>query len=120
MSRFRYACVLAGLLVFQAHAADLLGATYEPVSDTLLIDIAYRGTHPEHDFFVQWSPCSGGPPARTVGRVIDVHGRDAARENFRVRERVSLENLPCRPALVTLRLGRVAHEQVFVPEAPTR
>lgn len=118
----RFLCVMALALVpaFAASAADLLGATYDAASDSLLIDVAYRGTHPEHEFFVQWAPCSEGEPARTVGRVIDVHGRDHARESFRIRERVSLAEIPCRPALVTLRLGRVAHDQVFVPEAPAR
>ena len=120
MNRLICASALALLPAMAAQAADLLGATYDPNSDTLLIDVAYRGTHPEHDFFVQWAPCTEGDPARTVGRVIDVHGRDHARESFRVRERVSLADIPCRPALVTLRLGRVANDQVFVPQAPGR
>jgi hypothetical protein len=120
MDSIRCVCLLLALAAPPARAADLLGATYDPATDTLLVDIAYLGTHPEHDFFVQWAPCSNNDnaPARTVGRLIDVHGRDHARQSFRIRNRLSLSELPCRPALVTLRLGRVAHMQVFVPEEP--
>jgi len=32
-----------------------------------------------------------------------------------VRERLALAEIPCRPAIVTLRLGRVAHTHVYVP-----
>jgi hypothetical protein len=110
MDSIRCVCLLLALAAPPARAADLLGATYDPAT----------GTHPEHDFFVQWAPCSNNDnaPARTVGRLIDVHGRDHARQSFRIRNRLSLSELPCRPALVTLRLGRVAHMQVFVPEEP--
>jgi hypothetical protein len=48
--------------------------------------------------------------------VIDAQGNDKAREEYRVSERISLEDLPCRPAIVTLRLGRVAHTDVYVPK----
>jgi hypothetical protein len=120
MDLLKYVCVIAALAAMPARAADILNAAYDAATDALVIDVAYRGTHTEHDFFVQWSPCSDGAPARTVGRLIDVHGRDHAQESFRIRERISLKSLPCRPALVTLRLGRIAHTQVFVPEAPAQ
>jgi hypothetical protein len=58
-------------------------------------------------------------PQQTVARIIDEHGGDDARADFEIRRRLSLEGIPCRPALVTLRLGRVAPAQVFVPEAPS-
>lgn len=121
MHRFAYAGVLdllAALLAPPAQAADLLAAAYDVRSDSLVLDIAYRGTHAEHDFFVQWAPCSDDVPARVAGRLIDVHGRDFAQEDFRIRERISLAGIPCRPAMVTLRLGRVSHEAVLVPKAP--
>ena len=75
------------------------------------------GTQPDHEFTVQWGPCygTGGPPAGVVGRLIDRQGGDIAREEFRVIERIGLGSLACRPAVVTLRLGKVSHRRVYVP-----
>ena len=99
-----------------ATAADILGLAYDARADELVMDIAYRRSHAQHEFDVQWGPCSGErPPFETVGRVLDVHGRDTARESFTVRERVGLRDLPCRPARVTLRLGLRSHASVWVP-----
>jgi hypothetical protein len=75
-----------------------------------------RGTNPDHEFSIAWGRCSDASPARIVGRLIDQQGRDAAREDYRVSERLALEEIPCRPAIVTLRLGRVAHADVYVPK----
>lgn len=98
-------------------AADIRGAAYDPLNDELVVEIVYRGTNPDHDFRVEWGRCNGaGPAQRAVGRLIDEQGRDFAREEYRVQERLSLEALPCRPAMVTLRLGRIAHTNVFVPD----
>ena len=106
------AFAVAGSIACSVHAADIRGARYDARTDTLLVEIAYRGTHPHHDFRVEWGPCGD---AGTVGRLIDRHGRDAAEQEHVVQERLSLEALPCRPALVTLRLGRSSLAQVHVP-----
>lgn len=99
-----------------AAAADIRGARYDARTDSVLVEIAYRGTHPKHDFRVQWNPCADGA---AVGRLIDRHGNDAAEEEFIVQDRIGLAALPCRPALVTLRLGRTSIAQVHIPqEAP--
>jgi hypothetical protein len=96
--------------------ADILGAHYDPAADELVVDIAYRGTNADHEFSVRWGSCSEASPPRTVGRLIDRQGNDPARGDYRVRERLALTELPCRPAIVTLRLGRVAHTDVYVPK----
>jgi hypothetical protein len=107
--------LLAAALALPLHAADILEADYNAARDQIEVDIAYRGTHPDHEFTVQWGECSGESPPRLVGRLVDRHGGDAAREDYRTTERVPLGAMPCRPAIVTLRLGRVAHAEVFVP-----
>lgn len=111
----RASIALACALVFAtapARAADILAAAYDPQTDEIVVDIAYRGTNPNHTFSLLWDPCKDG---RTSARLVDRQGNDEAREDYRVRERLSLKELPCRPAVVTLRLGRVAHEDVYVP-----
>jgi hypothetical protein len=111
----RACALLAAMLALPLHAADILEAGYNAARDQIEVDIAYRGTHPDHEFTVQWGECSGESPPRLVGRLVDRHGGDAAREDYRTKERVALGAIPCRPAIVTLRLGRVAHAEVFVP-----
>lgn len=108
----------AVLLAPPASAADILGAAYDAQTDELVVDIAYRGTHPNHEFFLLWDSCKGEAPARTAARLVDRQGQDVAREDFRVRERLSLEGLPCRPAQVTLRLGLNANHTVYIPAPP--
>lgn len=107
--------VLLAALFAPALAADILEARYNAARDEIEVEIAYRGTNPDHDFIVQWDKCSSQSPPRTVGRLIDRQGRDAAREDYRASARISLAEIPCRPAIVTLRLGRTAHTNVFVP-----
>lgn len=121
MTRFRSNVMLAALLAATGPvaAADILRAAYDPAADELIVEIAYRGTHAKHDFFVEWGPCARDQaPNGVVGRLIDTHGRDAAQHEFRTVERLSLARLPCRPAIATLRLGRVAHTNVYVPPRP--
>lgn len=104
-----------------ALSADFAGAFYDPSGDALVVDIAYLGTHAEHDFELVWGPYSERPDAgryTVVARIIDTHGRDHAREPYRVRERFDLAELECRPARVTLRMGRIAHVSVVVPGQP--
>ena len=94
-----------------ALAEAILGAAYDAARDQIVVDIAYRGTLPGHEFALQWGPCQAGVSAR----VIDRQGDDLALKDFRVRARFGLEDLPCRPAEVTLRLGRASQARVLVP-----
>ncbi|HEX6268091.1 MAG TPA: hypothetical protein VFZ81_14500 [Burkholderiales bacterium] len=110
---------IAALLIAAAfdttHGANILEARYNAARDEIVAEIAYRGTNPDHEFTIQWGACSEGSPARVVGRLIDAQGSDVARGNYRTTERIALGGIPCRPAIVTLRLGRTAHTDVFVP-----
>lgn len=102
-----------------ARAAAILDAAYDPIRDELVVEIAYRGTSPGHDFSLSWGPCreSGSGTLSTVARLIDAQGGESARQDFRVRERFSLQDAQCRPAHVTLRLGRVSNATVSVSAA---
>jgi sporulation protein YlmC with PRC-barrel domain len=100
------------LLPGLAAAADILDARYDPAVDALVVDIAYRGTRDGHDFKLRWGPCRHG---NIAARLVDRQGHEAAREDFRVTARFPLQELECRPANITVRLGRVSHTTVFVP-----
>ena len=81
-------------------------------SVSIVAQIAYRGERPGHDYIVQWGECRNGG---ITGRLVDLQGEEPAKRSFRVTQKFTLERLPCRPARVTLRLGRVAHVSVHVP-----
>jgi hypothetical protein len=111
------ASLCIALLSPLAWAADIRKAYYDPTHDELVVEIAYRGTVPDHDFVLRWGECQRGEDASQgiAARIVDLQGNDEARESFRTQARFSLANLGCRPARVTLRLGRVSHETVLVP-----
>jgi len=98
-----------------AYGQDLLGLHYDALSDVLVARIAYRGTTPRHRFTVQWQACTSDSPPHVAGRLVDLQGNEPARKDFVSRVRLQLKRLPCRPAIMTLRLGRLAHATVFVP-----
>jgi hypothetical protein len=95
-----------------AWAPDILGAFYDRRTDEVVVEIAYRGMTPDHEFVVQWDPCREGGVA---GRLVDRRGDEPARTGFRVTQGIPLHDIPCRPARVTLRLGHVSHASVAIP-----
>jgi hypothetical protein len=103
------------LLAAPGQAQTILGAAYDAANDAIVIDVVYRGTNPHHRFSVQWGPCRGERPGHVTGRLVHDQWKDRAERDFRVRRHISIAELPCRPAVVTLRLGKVAHETVHVP-----
>jgi hypothetical protein len=109
--------LLCGLLVpAQALGQTILGASYDAASDALVVDIAYQGTNPDHDFALEWDKCqSSGDGHAVVARVIDRQGEDQAQKDYQVRRRFDLSALECRPAEVTIRMGPVSNRTVSVP-----
>lgn len=128
LRRFAYRCfttavIAAGGLVPTVFAADIVGARYDPFRDELVVDIAYRGVTPAHDFRIEWGRClpdGQGGMYGVAARLIDTRGDEPAGQNHRVREKLNLDGLECRPARVTLRLGRVSHATVMIPEKDSR
>ncbi len=114
------AAALLALAGAGAAAQGILHAGYDAAHDTLVVDVAYRGSDEHHRFALEWGSCFAEADG-TYGveaRVIDAQGGDPALQDLRARERFSLDRIPCRPADVTLRIGRVAHQTVHVPSAP--
>jgi hypothetical protein len=109
------ACCLA--VPAAAQAQTLMEAVFDAGNDALSVEIAYRGTHPNHEFSLDWSSCQQTPDGKrtTVARLVDGQGDDVAREDYRVRRSFSLAALECRPADVTVRLGPVSNRTVHVP-----
>ena len=103
----------------QALAQTILDAYYSRTQDELVVEIAYQGTNPNHEFSIVWEGCQQAGEGRNVavGRLIDNQGNDVAKTDYRVRRRFQLAGLTCRPAEVTIRLGPVSNRTVAVPAA---
>jgi hypothetical protein len=112
-------CLLLCWLLLPAPALGqtILGGAYDVASDALVIEIAYQGTNPNHDFTLTWDPCkpTGDGGHTVVARLIDRQGNDAAQKDYQVSRRFELSGLECRPAEVTVRLGPVSNRTVSVP-----
>ena len=95
----------------------ILGAEYDAAADALVIEIAYQGTSPNHDFTLTWDPCqkTGNGGHAVVARLIDRQGKETAQNDYQVSRRFELSGLQCRPAEVTVRLGPVSNRTVSVP-----
>ena len=113
-------CCLLGL-PSAALSQTILDVSYDRAQDALIVDLAYQGTNPNHDFALVWDQCqpAGEGKHNVVGRLVDGQGNDAARSDFQVRRRFPLTGLACRPAEVTIRMGPVSNWTVSVP-APGR
>lgn len=109
------ACLL--LLPGWAAAQTILDARYDAATDALLIEIAYQGTNPDHQFELEWDSCQKSPNGglSIVARLVDRQGQDAARKDYEVTRRFSLAGMSCRPAEVTVRLGPTQNRTVSVP-----
>ena len=87
------------------HADTFQKVFYDGSTDELVITMIYRGTNADHRFSVKWGPCLDGDDGghTVVGEVLDQQFQDAARKNFKKTVRISVADLDCRPAVVTLR-----------------
>jgi hypothetical protein len=110
--------LLAAFATHAAYAQQIVHAAYDKSRDAVVVDIAYRGTHNDHPFAIEWGACRAGSPNQTSARLSDLHGYDPAKHDYRIRVRIGLDGLPCRPVRVTLRLGRISHATIFIPVAP--
>lgn len=97
----------AASLPASAARADNFGKVfYDRSADALVITMRYRGTNPNHNFSLKWGECrtdrADELPAVSV-EVLDDQFEDSAQQDFKKTTRFSLADLPCRPAIVTLR-----------------
>lgn len=104
---------LAALVPVAAAAAEIVQARFDARANELVVEIAYRGTQPDHDFALQWGDCEPGGEA--VARLVDRQGEEPAREGFRAQARFDLATFPCRPARLTVRLGVASLATVALP-----
>ena len=117
-STYRRKRMTGSLLIFAvmtmtattAVLADAFGSVhYDAKRDQIVVTMIYDGTHPNHHFAVHWGRCHTlhdqiqGPGRKIINLgIVDEQGNDAARKRYTKVVRVSLADLSCRPATVTL------------------
>lgn len=116
-------CSILGALATgpSARADNFADAHYEASTDELVVTMRYSGTNPDHNFNVQWGACTEPGDSSGIQRIDatidDDQWRDAAREVFDKTIRVSLAQLTCRPALLTLHTAPHFYVTVSIPTA---
>lgn len=100
-----------------AGAANVVDLNYDAGRDQLVIQLVYRGTHPDHVFSIQWGECRHLDEQRSqiLGLVVDSDPKDPAREEFSKRLEIGLAQFSCRPAKVTIRTDAGFLRSVDVP-----
>jgi hypothetical protein len=102
-------------------ADNFADAHYDASSDELVVTLRYSGTNPNHNFAIQWGPCSapneGSSSNRVDATITDDQWKDAARQPFKKTVRFSVAQLACRPARVTLRTAPRYYYTVEIPAA---
>ena len=105
-----------------ARADHFVDARYDAQSDELVVTMRYKGTNPNHDFTATWGRCKhtdrDTKRQQITAVVLDDQWRDAARELFTKTVRLSLADVSCRPAQVTLQTAPRYRYTVNIPSAP--
>jgi hypothetical protein len=122
---FRYQSVwiaTAALVALVYHAAasatNFTSVVYDEKADKLIITIAYRGTHEDHNFSIQWGECRPLDDERfqTYGLLIDSDPMDTARQEFSKTLEIDMASYPCRPARLTVRTASGFNRSLDIPK----
>jgi hypothetical protein len=112
------------MLVSGAQATNILELDYDDKLDQLVIVIAYRGSHPDHRFTLNWDECRdygfNDAEHQITAGLTDSDPDDRAEKEFRRTLKVPLSSLECRPAKVTVRTSANFFRSVIVPARPAR
>ena len=115
---------LGGLIFLIGSAGrtdDFQAISYDPATDELVIVVNYSGTNADHQFAMNWGECQtkDDNQRELFGELIDQQGTDAARQEFRKTVRISLADMDCRPAMVTVRTAPRFLATVSIPASPS-
>lgn len=106
-----FALVFASFFIsIFAHATRITSAYYNPVSQTLNMEVVYSGGLKEHNFHLVWDDCKVIKGQKQIAaRLIDSGWDDTGTEEIFSSMSFDLSNLDCKPSLLTVRSGRYSH-----------
>jgi hypothetical protein len=112
--------VASGLAV-TAHATNLLQLSYDAETDQIVVEVAYRGSHGNHPFSLDWDQCKDnafeGPPHQIGAQLLDGQFNDSGPTEFKQTLKFSIAELQCRPAKLTIRTSSGVYRTISVPAA---
>lgn len=124
MNRWRSSLLLAAASAalaysLEATAHNFTSLVYDEKTDTLVVAIAYRGTHEDHEFSIEWGECRRLDDDRSqiYGLLVDSDPWDHARQNFTKVLKINMRTHSCRPSKLTLRTAAGFNRTVNVPKA---
>jgi len=102
-----------------AHAVNVLSMSYEKKTDELLLKVAYRGTHDNHTFSLDWDECHDyafvDAKYQTMANLVDSEPNDKTETEFTQDLRFSLAGIQCRPVKLTIRTSPGFNRTLVVP-----
>lgn len=113
---------IAAIVVLSYHApvaaTNFTSVIYDEKDDKLVIAIAYRGTHDNHQFSIEWGECRRLDDDRfqAYGLLVDSDPMDIARQNFSKILEIDMSSYPCRPARLTVRTATGFNRSLDLPE----
>lgn len=118
LSRMLAAGILAAFAA-TANATNLLALSHDADTDEIVLKVAYRGSHGQHPFSLDWGECNDnafeGPPHQIGAQLIDSQYDDSGPTEFTQTVRFSIADLKCRPAKLTIRTSTGAYRTITVP-----
>ena len=113
--------VVIGVFTTAANATNLLGLSHDEETDTLVLKVAYRGSHGEHPFSLDWGECKdyafGDTPHQIGAQLVDRDFDDSGPQEFTQTLEFSLAGMTCRPSKLTVRTSSGAYRTIVVPAA---
>lgn len=113
---------IAAVMAFAYHApvaaTNFTSVIYDEKADKLVVTIAYRGTHDNHQFSIAWGECRRLDDDRfqTYGLLVDSDPMDLARQNFTKVLEIDMASYPCRPARLTVRTATGFNRSLNIPK----
>ena len=114
------AIAVMGTSAATASATNLLDLAHDADTDTLVLEVAYRGSHGDHPFSPDWGECKDyafGTPHQIGAQLVDREFDDSGPTEFKQTLKFSLTGLECRPSKLTIRTSSGAYRTILVPEA---
>jgi hypothetical protein len=114
------AIAIMGTCAATANATNLLELTHDAETDALVLKVAYRGSHDNHPFSLEWGECKDyafGTPHQIGAQLVDRDFDDSGPTEFKQTLKFSIADLKCRPSKLTIRTSTGVYRTILVPEA---
>jgi hypothetical protein len=103
--------------IFLLSASSAFAQAINSISDTktLGMELLFQGTTGNHSFRLLWDECEVVDNQQQIAaRLVDEQGDDVGTNDITQYVEFSLADMSCRPAELTVRIGRRAHATIYL------